>query len=118
MEHKLPRKIEKPWGSELLFAYTPKYAGKIIFVKKEHRLSLQYHKQKDESMYIYEGIISMELKSSDGQLRFLILQQGDSIRIPPFTTHRVTAIEDAIILEVSTAELDDVKRIKDDYGRD
>ena len=117
METKFPRKVEKPWGYELLFAHTSRYAGKIIFVRKGHRLSLLYHEQKDESMYIYSGTVSMEIKGRDGQLHSSILRQGDPIRILPLTTHRVTAVDDATILEVSTAELDDVKRIQDDYGR-
>ena len=117
LEHKLPRRIEKPWGFELLFAHTSKYAGKIIFVRKGHRLSLQYHERKDESMYIHVGTIQMEISIGNGHVQSSILRQGDSIRILPLTRHRVTAIDDTTIFEVSTAELDDVKRIEDDYGR-
>jgi len=117
MKDKLPRKTEKPWGFELLFAHTPKYAGKVIFVKAGHRLSLQYHKEKDESMYIYEGRAVIEIGTSDGQLVKHRAEPGFSIWIPPFTKHRVEAIEDTTLFEVSTPELEDVERLSDDYGR-
>ena len=117
MENKQPRKIEKPWGFELLFAHTPKYVGKLIFVKKGHRLSLQYHEKKDESMYIHEGKALIEIEGSDGQLVQSVAQPGFSLRIPPLAKHRVEAMEDTTLFEVSTPELEDVERLEDDYGR-
>ena len=117
MEDKLPQKTEKPWGFELLFAHTPKYAGKLIFVRKGHRLSLQYHEKKDETMYIYQGKALLEIEGSDGQLVQTTLQPGQCIRIPPLTKHRLEAIEDTTFFEVSTPELEDVVRLEDDYGR-
>ena len=114
MENKLPRKIEKPWGFELLFALTPKYAGKLIFIRKGHRLSLQYHKEKDESMYIYQGKALIEI---EGQLVSSVAQPGYCLRIPPLTKHRLEAIEDTTLFEVSTPELEDTVRLEDDYGR-
>lgn len=117
MEDKLPQKTEKPWGFELLWAYTPKYVGKLIFVKKGHRLSLQYHKKKDESMYIYQGEVRIEIEGGDGQLRASVAQPGYCLRIPPLTKHRLEAIEDTTLFEVSTPELEDVERLEDDYGR-
>ena len=117
MEDKLPRKTEKPWGFELLFAHTPKYVGKVIFVRKGHRLSLQYHKEKDESMYIYEGEALIEIEEGEGRLVQSIAQPGYCVRIPPFTKHRLEAIEDTTLFEVSTPELEDVERLEDDYGR-
>lgn len=117
MTEKLPRKTDKPWGYELLYALTPKYAGKVIFVKKGHRLSLQYHEKKDESMYIYQGKVLMEVEDADGKLRSMEMEPGKIIHIPPKTRHRLEAIEDATFLEVSTPELDDVVRLADDYGR-
>ena len=117
MEEILPRKTEKPWGFELLFAHTPKYVGKVIFVKKGHRLSLQYHREKDESMYIYEGKARLEVEDSDGRLVEIIAEPGYALRLPPFTKHRVEAIEDTTLFEVSTPELQDVERLEDDYGR-
>ena len=117
MEDKFPQKTEKPWGFELLFALTPKYAGKVIFVRKGHRLSLQYHEKKDESIYVYAGEILMEIEGGDGHMVSTTVQPGYSIRIPPFTRHRLEAIEDTTLFEVSTPELEDVKRLEDDYGR-
>lgn len=117
MNEKLPRRIEKPWGYELLFAHTPLYAGKIIFIRQGHRLSLQYHKQKDESIYIYQGKALLEMDGQDGKLGQSTVQSGDCYRVPPMTKHRLKAIEDTTLLEVSTTELEDVVRLQDDYGR-
>jgi len=117
MEDKLPQRTEKPWGYELLWARTSRYAGKLIFVRKGHRLSLQYHEKKDESIYIHEGKIIIEIEGSDGCMESIILQPGQFIRIPPGTRHRLQAIEDTTIFEVSTPELKDVRRLEDDYGR-
>ena len=117
MEDKLPRKIEKPWGFELLFAHTPKYAGKLLFVKRGHRLSLQYHKEKDETLYIYEGKVLLEIEGNDGQLVQSEVSSGYCFRVPPLTKHRLKAVEDTVLFEVSTPELEDVVRVDDDYGR-
>jgi mannose-6-phosphate isomerase len=117
MEDKLPRKIEKPWGFELLFALTPKYAGKLLYIKQGHRLSLQYHKVKDETLYIHEGKILLEIGGNDGQLTQSEVQSGYCFRVSPMTKHRMKAIEDTILFEVSTPELEDVVRVEDDYGR-
>ncbi len=117
MEDKLPRRTEKPWGFELLFARTPKYAGKLIFVKRGHRLSLQYHKEKDETIYVYEGKALIEIEGNDGQLVQTEAQPGYCLWIPPLTKHRLKALEDTTLFEVSTPELEDVVRLDDDYGR-
>ena len=117
MEEKLPRKTEKPWGFELLFAHTPRYAGKLIFVRKGHRLSLQYHEKKDETMYIHEGEAMIEIEGNDGHMASTVAQPGYCVRISPFTKHRLEAIKDTTLFEVSTPELEDVVRLEDDYGR-
>lgn len=117
MGKEFPVKTEKPWGYELLFAHTDKFAGKLLFVKKGHRLSLQYHKVKDESLYIYEGKILLELEGEDKQLIQSEVSSGYCYRVPPMTRHRFTALEDTMLFEVSTPELDDVERLNDDYGR-
>jgi mannose-6-phosphate isomerase len=117
MDNKLPRKTEKPWGYELLFALTPQYAGKILFVKKGHRLSLQYHNEKDETLYIQEGKALLEIEDKDGNMVQTEASPGIAFRLPPQTKHRFKAIEDTTFLEVSTPELDDVVRLDDDYGR-
>jgi mannose-6-phosphate isomerase-like protein (cupin superfamily) len=116
-EDKLPRRTEKPWGYELLFALTDRYAGKLIFIKKGHRLSPQYHSQKDESMFICQGKVLMEVEYPGGPKQTITLEPGQCIHLPPFTRHRLEAIEDTTLFEVSTPELDDVTRLADDYGR-
>ncbi|MGD9394593.1 MAG: cupin domain-containing protein [Dehalococcoidia bacterium] len=116
MMEKLPHKTEKPWGYELLFALTPNYAGKLIFVKKGHRLSLQYHEKKDETMFLQEGKALLEIEV-EGKMTSVTLTPGQSRYIPPHTKHRLQAIEDTTLFEVSTTELDDVVRLEDDYGR-
>ncbi len=110
------KKIEKPWGYEILYAHTNKYAGKILFVKKGNRLSYQYHEKKDETMYLFSGKVKI-ITEIDGEKKEIILTKEESIHFKPYTKHRVEAIEDSYILEVSTPELDDVVRIEDDFGR-
>lgn len=117
MEEKLPRRIDKPWGFELLFAHTPQYAGKVIFVRKGHRLSLQYHQKKDEVLYIHDGKTLVEVTDEAGRLTTITLQPGQCLHICPNTKHRLKAIEDTTCFEVSTPELEDVVRVEDDYGR-
>ena len=117
MEEKLPRKTEKPWGNELLYALTPQYAGKVIFVKKGFRLSLQYHKEKDESMYLLQGKVLFSVQAPDGKMSETVGESGYCLHLPPMTTHRVEALEDSTILEVSTPQLSDVVRLQDDFGR-
>lgn len=116
MAEKLPRKTEKPWGYELLFALTPQYAGKLIFVRKGHRLSLQYHEKKDETIYLFQGEVLLEIEVG-GEMKSKTLKPGQSLRVLPRTKHRLKAIEDTMLFEVSTPELDDVVRLEDDYGR-
>lgn len=116
MLNKLPLRTNKPWGYELLFAHTDKYAGKVIFVRKGHRLSLQYHNKKDESIYIQEGRVLVELET-DGKMVQTERSAGSCYRVRPLIKHRITAIEDTLLFEVSTPELDDVERLADDYGR-
>ena len=110
-------KVDKPWGYELRWAITDRYAGKILHVNKGEALSLQYHERKDEYQYLLKGAIDMELGGDDGQLTRRRMTAGDTLHIVPGTRHRVTAVEDSDILEVSTPELDDVVRLEDRYGR-
>ena len=117
MNTKLPQKTTKPWGWELLYALTEGYAGKIIFIKKGHRLSLQYHRKKEETMYLLSGSIVFETGDFPAGLTQCTIKPGESLHLPPGTLHRIKASEDSTILEVSTPELDDVTRLSDDYGR-
>jgi len=109
-------KTDKPWGYELLWARSPKYAGKILHVSRGESLSLQYHEKKDETQYVLTGRIRLEVEEN-GAMTERELSPGDAYHLPPGTKHRITALEDADILEVSTAELDDVVRLEDRYGR-
>jgi mannose-6-phosphate isomerase len=110
-------KLDKPWGYELRWAITDRYAGKILHVKKGEALSLQYHERKDEYQYLVKGAIDMELGGGDGQLTTRRMTAGDTLHITPGTRHRLTAVEDSDIFEVSTPEIDDVVRLEDRYGR-
>ena len=114
-----PRRVDKPWGYELIWAVTDAYAGKLLFVKAGESLSLQFHREKDESWLVQSGRAKLELGSAgDAMLKEEIIGPGASFRFPPGTVHRVTALEDTTILEVSTPELDDVVRLEDRYGRE
>jgi mannose-6-phosphate isomerase-like protein (cupin superfamily) len=110
------RRVEKPWGYELHWARTDRYVGKIIHVNKGHALSLQYHEVKDETIHLWSGRILFEIEI-DGTLVGREMMPGESVHISPRTVHRMTALEDSDILEASTAELDDVVRLDDRYGR-
>jgi mannose-6-phosphate isomerase-like protein (cupin superfamily) len=113
-----PRRVEKPWGWELVWAETDAYAGKILFVRAGHSLSLQYHVEKHESWLVQEGRASLELGPVGGELETVEIVAGDAFRFPPETVHRVSALEDTLIVEVSTWQLDDVVRLEDRYGRE
>ena len=109
--------IEKPWGGEELLAHTEQYALKRIHVKAGSRPSLQYHERKSESLYLLSGRLRIEIGDSKDSLTAAEIQPGQVVDIPRPTVHRVSALEDSVIIEVSTPELDDVVRIEDDYGR-
>jgi mannose-6-phosphate isomerase-like protein (cupin superfamily) len=113
-----PRRVEKPWGHELIWALTDVYCGKLLFVKAGHSLSLQLHREKDESWLVQSGRARVELgEEGDAELAEDVVEAGASFHFSPGTVHRVTALEDTTILEVSTPELDDVVRLEDRYGR-
>lgn len=107
----------KPWGREVWFAHTETYAGKILEVKKGHRLSLQYHEHKMETQYLYKGKIKLTYGEKSDSLSEKILNPGEKIDIPPHIIHRVEALEDSEIFEVSSPELTDIIKLEDDYGR-
>jgi mannose-6-phosphate isomerase len=112
-----PRRVEKPWGYELIWALAEEYVGKVLFVRAGQALSLQYHERKDESWLVQSGRATLELGLVGGELKALEIGPGDCFRYRPGTVHRVTAIEDTTIIEVSTPQLDDVVRLEDRYGR-
>ncbi len=107
-----PKIVEKPWGREQWLVVTEKYVLKILEIKKGHRFSLQYHEIKDEAWLVIKG----KLLAVYGEEK-LTLIPGDIVRVPPKTIHRLKALEDAEIIEVSTPELEDVVRLEDDYSR-
>ncbi len=114
-----PRRVEKPWGWELIWAETEQYVGKLLFIRAGEALSLQYHEVKDESWLVHDGRARLELGAVDEEeLDVVEIGPGEALRYPPGTVHRVTALEDTLIVEVSTPHLDDVVRIEDRYGRE
>ena len=113
-----PRRVEKPWGWELVWAETEAYVGKLLFVRAGESLSLQYHEVKDESWLVHEGRALLELGDVGGELEAIEIATGDAFRFRPGTLHRVTALEDTLVLETSTPHLDDVVRLEDRYGRE
>jgi mannose-6-phosphate isomerase-like protein (cupin superfamily) len=113
-----PRRVDKPWGYELIWADADDYVGKILFVKAGCSLSLQFHREKDESWYVQRGRAELELAApGEAVLMSEVIGAGASFRFRPGTVHRIRALEDTQILEVSTPHLDDVVRLEDDYGR-
>ncbi|HEX5448705.1 MAG TPA: hypothetical protein VFW85_01440 [Gaiellaceae bacterium] len=113
------RRVEKPWGYELIWAETDVYVGKVLFVKAGHSLSLQFHREKDESWLVQSGRARLELGATgEGTLIEEVVGPGVAFHYPPGTVHRVTALDDTTILEVSTPHLEDVVRLEDAYGRE
>jgi quercetin dioxygenase-like cupin family protein len=116
-EAPVPRMVNKPWGHEIWWAVTEKYAGKILHVERGHRLSLQYHRDKDESCYLLSGRIVLTQGSSVDALERRTLEPGSSWRNRPGEIHTIEALEHSDVLEASTPQLDDVVRLHDHYGR-
>jgi len=109
-------RVDKPWGYELHWAKTDRYVGKILHIKAGHALSLQYHNRKDETIYLQSGKMLFEFEEN-GTMTQREMLPGDAFHTTPKMVHRMTAIEDCDVLEVSTPELDDVVRLEDRYGR-
>jgi mannose-6-phosphate isomerase len=110
--------VPKPWGRELWIAHTDKYAMKIIEIKKGTRCSLQYHIKKHEHIYVDSGMMGLEWENEKGEIENLVLAPGEVVENKPGRKHRMTAIEDLRLIEVSTPELDDVVRLADDFQRE
>lgn len=111
-----PRRVEKPWGFELIWAHAERYVGKVLHIKAGHALSLQYHRVKDETIHLLGGAMRLEYDRGEGR-REVILHPGESVRIRPGMVHRMVALSDCDVLEASTPELEDVVRLEDRYGR-
>ncbi len=110
--------VNKPWGYELRWAITDRYLGKLIHVNQGHQLSLQYHVEKDESIFVQSGVLDLVLENTHGQLETHRLDAGMSAHIRPGFRHRFVAVEDVDLFEVSSPEIDDIVRLEDDYGRE
>ncbi|HEV8434321.1 MAG TPA: cupin domain-containing protein [Thermoanaerobaculia bacterium] len=110
-------RVPKPWGYELIFAKTARYVGKILHINQGQTLSLQYHNVKEETLFVVRGELKLTIES-DGDRRVLPLREGESFHIPPRLIHRMEAVVDTDVAEVSTPELDDVVRLEDRYGRE
>ena len=115
-EPRVPQRVPKPWGYELIYAKTGRYVGKILHINRGESLSLQYHEMKDETLYVVAGELELTVEH-EGERRVLPLRAGQAFHIPPRMIHRMQAIEDTDVAEVSTTELDDVVRLEDRYGR-
>lgn len=111
------RIVTKPWGHEEIWAATDRYVGKLLRIRNQHRLSLQHHRVKDETLRVLEGRLLLTEGPSLDRLTERILGPGDAVHLPPGRIHRMEALEDVLLVEVSTPELDDVVRHEDDYGR-
>ena len=109
--------VDKPWGHEVIWADTELYVGKILHVNAGEALSLQYHREKDETLYVLSGYLRLEVGPSPEDLEIVELRVGDALRLRPGTVHRMEAIEDSDVLEASTPHLEDLVRLDDRYGR-
>jgi mannose-6-phosphate isomerase len=112
-----PRRVEKPWGHEVWWAHTADYAGKLLYVNAGHQLSLQLHREKDETSYVLSGRLRLVHGPSADELAEEEIGPGHAWRVEPGTVHSIEALEDSVILEVSTPHLDDVVRLRDRYQR-
>jgi len=111
------KKVDKPWGYELIWAHTDNYVGKVLHIENGFSLSLQYHKVKEETIMVKKGVLTLEVGGEENR-NFLTLGEGDVYHIQPGLIHRMSALHGEVdVFEVSTPELDDVIRLADNYGR-
>jgi quercetin dioxygenase-like cupin family protein len=111
------KRVEKPWGHEMIWAVTDRYVGKVLHIKAGHKLSLQYHQKKDETVMVWAGKMRFEHFAEGQEPQFKEMGPGDAFHVTPLLRHRMIAVEDTDVFEVSTTELDDVVRLEDAYGR-
>lgn len=111
------RRVEKPWGHELIWAETARYVGKLLHIRAGERLSRQYHRVKEETLFMQTGEMILEVGPAEA-IEARRMTKGDVFHVAPGTIHRMIAVTDVDILEVSTPELDDVVRLEDAYGRE
>ena len=114
----LPRRVDKPWGHEIIWAWTDRYVGKLLVIETGKRLSLQHHEIKDEWIHVLEGRLLLTLENDAGEVEDRELGPGDGAHVGVRRVHRYEALETCRLIEVSTPELDDVVRLEDDFGRE
>lgn len=112
------QRVEKPWGYELIWAKTADYVGKLLHIREGHKLSLQYHEIKEETIFVQSGKMNFIIENADGALEEILLGPGEAHHIPVGKIHRMIALEDCNVFEVSTPHLSDVIRLQDGYGRE
>jgi mannose-6-phosphate isomerase-like protein (cupin superfamily) len=110
-------RVNKPWGHEIIWSKCDKFVGKILCINKDQKLSRQYHKQKEETIFVLSGALLLEVGMGE-KMEQIILKRGQSFHITPGTIHRfIAGFGDVELAEVSTPELEDVVRLEDDYSR-
>ena len=114
----LPRRVDKPWGHEEIWAWTDRYVGKLLVIETGKRLSLQHHEVKDEWVYVLDGRLLLTLENDAGEVEERELGPGEGAHVGTRRRHRYEALETCRLIEVSTPELDDVVRLEDDFGRE
>lgn len=117
MAKKQITKVEKPWGYELIWAQTKDYVGKVLHINKGHQLSLQYHEIKEETIFISSGVMKFLIENDQGEMDEVLLHPGEAHHVAVKRKHRMIAVEDCDVFEVSTPHLEDVVRLEDSYGR-
>jgi len=117
-ESELPRRVDKPWGHEVIWAWTDRYVGKLLVIETGKRLSLQHHEVKDEWIHVLDGRLRLTLENDAGEVEIRELAPGEGAHVGVRRVHRYEAIETCRLIEVSTPELDDVVRLEDDFGRE
>lgn len=103
------KEVRKPWGKELWIAQEKEYGGKILFIRENNHTSQHYHKDKKETIYCFKGQVDIFLSN-----KVVTLKEGESITLPPRTVHRITGKTDSVLFEVSTAQLADIVRLKEE----
>jgi mannose-6-phosphate isomerase-like protein (cupin superfamily) len=109
--------VRKPWGKEVWLELNHKFCYKRLYINKGYRTSFQYHQYKLETTYVISGIGELWLEDTEGTIKKHKLGPGATVTILPGRKHRIVALTNLILQEVSTPEVDDVIRIEDDTGR-
>jgi mannose-6-phosphate isomerase-like protein (cupin superfamily) len=112
-----PKQVDKPWGYEIHWAVTDRYVGKLLHIEAGQLLSLQYHEQKDESIFVLRGRMIFRYRNAAGDLVDREMIAGEAQRVPAGLVHQFEALEHTDVLEASTPHLEDVVRLQDRYGR-